>query len=441
LDCLQHGVESFFNSVESRKGGERGFARTRGVHNGAGPGRGGLEIIERDDLLAGRTNRLSDTINRKAGHPGCQSTTALRHVGLDLICIGLGGAAASVGMASIVSVSVTMGARAISIYIAVYVPQSGVPVVRRVIAIIKVRPGTIRPERIVVIGPEREREDVAEEIRPKHGSCPSTPTTPTTAPVITASSTKASGSGKAIPPALIAESISIEAASATKLAATMREATASELSATKPTTTELAATMGEAAAAELSATKPTTTELATAKVTTKAATAKVATTNVAATEMATAKVAATKVAATEVTTAKVATAEMATAKVATAKVTAAEMATAKVAATEMATAKVAATEMATAKVAATEMATAKVAATEMATAKVASTKVAATAEVTPSSPSASPEMPSATAEMPSTTAEMSAATSTMPSAKGYSIVRKRDRDERDTRHQHDDDLA
>jgi hypothetical protein len=436
LDCLQHGVESFFNSVESRKGGERGFARTRGVHNGAGPGRGGLEIIERDDLLAGRTNRLSDTINRKAGHPGCQSTTALRHVGLDLICIGLGGAAASVGMASIVSVSVTMGARAISIYIAVYVPQSGVPVVRRVIAIIKVRPGTIRPERIVVIGPEREREDVAEEIRPKHWSCPSTPTTPTTAPVITASSTKASGSGKAIPPALIAESISIEAASATKLAATMREATASELSATKPTTTELAATMGEAAAAELSATKPTTTELATAKVTTKAATAKVATTNVAATEMATAKVAATKVAATEVTTAKVATAEMATAKVATAKVAAT-----KVTAAEMATAKVAATEMATAKVAATEMATAKVAATEMATAKVASTKVAATAEVTPSSPSASPEMPSATAEMPSTTAEMSAATSTMPSAKGYSIVRKRDRDERDTRHQHDDDLA
>jgi hypothetical protein len=426
LDCLQHGVESFFNSVESRKGGERGFARTRGVHNGAGPGRGGLEIIERDDLLAGRTNRLSDTINRKAGHPGCQSTTALRHVGLDLICIGLGGAAASVGMASIVSVSVTMGARAISIYIAVYVPQSGVPVVRRVIAIIKVRPGTIRPERIVVIGPEREREDVAEEIRPKHWSCPSTPTTPTTAPVITASSTKASGSGKAIPPALIAESISIEAASATKLAATMRQATASELSATKPTTTELAATMGEAAAAELSATKPTTTEMATAKVTTKAATAKVATTKVAATEMATAKVAATKVAATEVTTAKVATAEIATAKVATAKVAAT---------------KVTAAEMATAKVAATEMATAKVAATEMATAKVASTKVAATAEVTPSSPSASPEMPSATAEMPSTTAEMSAATSTMPSAKGYSIVRKRDRDERDTRHQHDDDLA
>src|SRR5262249_59559168 len=99
-----------------------------------------------------------------------------------------------------------------------------------------------RPERIVIIGPEREREDVAEEIGPKHWPCPSAPSTPSTAPVITANSTEASSSGKPIPPALNAERISIEAASATKLGAPMGEPAASALSARTPTTAAVTTT-------------------------------------------------------------------------------------------------------------------------------------------------------------------------------------------------------
>jgi hypothetical protein len=306
----------------------------------------------------------------------------LRHVSSDLICIGLDGAATSVAIALISSVSVTIGA--CSIYVTVNVIQSAVPVVGRVIAIVKVRPGAIRPEWIVIIGPERERKDVAEEIGPKHWPRPSAPTAPTTAPVKTASSTKASGYGKAIPPALIAERISIEAASATKLAAPMGEATAPELSAPKPTTTELAAPMGEATTSELSAPKPTTTELTTTMGEAAAA---------------------AKPTPAEVTPAEVTTTKATTTKVAAAKVPAAKVPTAEVAAAE----------------------------------------VAATAEMPPSKasemPSTSAEMPSTSTEMPSAPAEMSAATSTMPSAKGHGIVRKRDRDERCTRHQRDDDLA